>query len=514
VGRTFGAYKVFGVLGAGGFGTVYEAEHPALKGRVALKVMHPSLVSRNDLVQRFRAEARFAAGVRHPNVVQIADLGEERGVPYVTMELLRGMTLDAMLVSERKLSVVAAVDMLLPVLSAVAAMHARGVIHRDLKPENIFLSSAPDGSISPKVLDFGVAAHLDARGSVSGELVGSPSFMSPEATRSLPVDTRSDVFSLGAVLYEALTGVAAFSGNDFNAIIEAVRAARVTAPRSLRAELPPSLEAAVMMALAAKPAQRFASTVDMGHALVPYASPLARRAWQKRHGVPTASGMSRTITSPPPALGSTQPASSPPPPRVVPGAPVGEDARARVRLVPRFAELTKADIDALLMCVRWRRLLPGEVLYEENAPGESMAFIVEGAVKVFSQGQHERHEIGVRGVGSFLGEMTCLDPAPRSATVIASVPSLIGEISRDHFRALRQAVPSVASAIMREVIATMNTLLREVDEQIDRAFIKTLPPPSGDAPGTSRPPPRTHDAPDTPAPTGMDRLIAWFRGIR
>jgi eukaryotic-like serine/threonine-protein kinase len=207
-------YRIVGFLGAGGMGAVWAVEHNFLKKRFALKVLHPHLAAFAD---RMRVEAETMGRVNHPNVVHVVDFWTATdGRPCIVMELLQGRTLWDELVERKRLATNEALGIASQVLSALVATHALGVVHRDLKPENVFLHEARGYGRVPKVLDFGIArvlpgAHATAPApatlrTVTGTMVGSPAFMSPEAWDGARLDARADVYSMGVMLYVMLSG--------------------------------------------------------------------------------------------------------------------------------------------------------------------------------------------------------------------------------------------------------------------------------------------------------------------
>lgn len=213
-----GRYRVRRVLGEGGMGTVYEAEHLALGKRVAVKVLHGTLSSQPEVATRFKREARTASAVESDHIVQVFDVGrdDEHGL-FMVMELLKGQDLATFLGSRGALDPVTACGIVLQAAHALEKAHAAGIVHRDLKPANIFLSSRDDRGSTVKVLDFGIAKLVrdategSGRGLTRiGTAIGTPEYMSPEQAQGLPsVDHRSDMYSLGAVLFEAIAGVSA-----------------------------------------------------------------------------------------------------------------------------------------------------------------------------------------------------------------------------------------------------------------------------------------------------------------
>ncbi len=226
VGTTLaGKYLVKRRLGAGGMGAVYEGEHVAIGKRVAIKVIHPMFAAAPEVAERFRREARAASLVESDGIVQVFDVGDDQAVGlYMVMELLQGEDLAQRLVREQRLPVPVALDVALQAARALAKAHAAGVVHRDLKPANLFLSRREDGTLQVKILDFGISKLTRDRGAGSGDetartspqltrvggVIGTPQYMSPEQAQGLAVDARTDVWSLGSLLFEALAGRSVF----------------------------------------------------------------------------------------------------------------------------------------------------------------------------------------------------------------------------------------------------------------------------------------------------------------
>ena len=238
-GARFGAYQIVRPLGKGASGAVYEVVKSAVNRRMALKVLHRSLTQSEDDLVRFGREAVIIGALEHPNIVQVFDVGELDGYCFMTMELLEGETLEDRLRREGMLSVRELCDLFVPLMSALAAVHERGVVHRDLKPGNIFLVSRRAGVVEPKLLDFGVVKDLT--GAVGGDItkahamVGSPSYMSPEqAERAHAIDARSDQFTVGAILWECLVGRKLFDGDSLYHVLFRIAEETITPPRAPR----------------------------------------------------------------------------------------------------------------------------------------------------------------------------------------------------------------------------------------------------------------------------------------
>jgi hypothetical protein len=254
VGR-LGGFRVLRRLGAGGMGIVFEAEDPALGRRVALKVMQPARAASAEHRQRFLREARAAAALQHDHVVPIHLVGEDNGVAYIVMPLLRGETLEDRLAREGALPVAEVLRLSREAAEGLAAAHAAGQVHRDVKPANIWLE---EGTGRVKLLDFGLArtAEGDVVRTREGALLGTPAYMSPEQADGLTVTERSDLFSLGCVLYRAATGRPPFGGATVTAVLRAVADHQPAPPHEVNPAVPPPLSDFIMRLLAKSPEDR------------------------------------------------------------------------------------------------------------------------------------------------------------------------------------------------------------------------------------------------------------------
>jgi serine/threonine protein kinase/TolA-binding protein len=251
-----GRYRIIELVGEGGMGKVYLAEHVEIGKRVALKVLHPSYSRMPDLVERFRREARAASKIGHPNIVDVTDSGSTAdGSVYFVMEYLEGVELGAIIEREGAIDVARALRIATQICRALAAAHREGIIHRDLKPENIFLITRGGEADVVKVLDFGIAKTTEAeaarerRLTSPGMAMGTPEYMAPEQAAGRPADARTDIYSLGAILYEMVTGVPPYSGDNFMEILTKKATLDPPPPQSVRPELPAQVGDLVMSSM-------------------------------------------------------------------------------------------------------------------------------------------------------------------------------------------------------------------------------------------------------------------------
>jgi serine/threonine-protein kinase len=269
-----GKYRLLRLLGEGGMGVVFEAEHLRLKQNVAIKYLRPDVLAMPDAVQRFDREARAICRMRGPHVAHVLDVDADAlGRPYMVMELLRGRDLEAELQDRGALPIAEAVDWVLQACAAVAEAHAAGIVHRDLKPSNLFLAEEAGVRVL-KVLDFGISKLARDEPAVTSTAItlGTPLYMSPEQVRSSrDVDGRADIWSLGVILYELVAGEPPFLGTT-TAAIAAIVADATPRPRSVRPDVPEGLERAIVTALAKRPDDRFPNAEALAAAIVPFAS--------------------------------------------------------------------------------------------------------------------------------------------------------------------------------------------------------------------------------------------------
>lgn len=271
--RIAGKYQILRLVGEGGMGAVFEARHQHLNRRIAVKMMRTEFVAQRESVERFLREAQAATAIGHPNIVEVLDYGlAEDGAPFIVMAYLEGETLADRLYKTGRLDEKNAVATLRPIIDALQKAHERGIIHRDVKPENVFL--AREGRNERAILmDFGVSKFRvdnDTRATLTqaGAVLGTPAYMSPEQAAGRPdVTSRTDVYSMGAMLYELLTGACPFQRENYNATLAAILTENVRPPSKIVPTISPAIEAVIYCAMARDAGDRFSTMAEMQAAM-------------------------------------------------------------------------------------------------------------------------------------------------------------------------------------------------------------------------------------------------------
>ena len=303
-----GKYVVRRLIACGGMGAVYEVHHEILDQAVALKVLLPEAAEHAGAATRFINEARASARIRNEHVAQVMDVGRlEDGSAYIVLELLRGSDLARLLEERGALSIEEAVDYVLQALEAIAEAHALGIVHRDLKPANLYLAQREKGPPMVKVLDFGISKLVGFERKQHGDpvtdsraLLGSPSYMSPEQVRSSKhIDARSDIWSIGVILYRLIANKAPFDGDNLGTVLAAILENAPTPLRTHRPDVPAELERAVLRCLDRNRDTRFQSVDELAEALAPFAPAKARYSLDRIRT--TLGAASRRASTPPPA---------------------------------------------------------------------------------------------------------------------------------------------------------------------------------------------------------------------
>ena len=351
---------------------VYAAHHLLLDKPVAIKFLAPDLPRKEELFGRFLTEARAAARVDSPHVARVMDVGTlKSGLPYMVMERLDGCDLEELLAVEKRLSIGDTVDYLLQALQGLAHAHTLGVVHRDLKPANLFLAHQTDGTAIVKILDFGIAKLESAdRRTQQNQALGSPQYMSPEHVQNKPVDHRTDIWSMGIVAYELLTGRTPFEAEGIGETLAAVLQRAPKPIRALRPDVPEELDAAILRCLRQKPEDRYADVAQLARAIAPWGtgacSPLVDSIEQTlRQQLRRYSGEAIILR---PGEGRTEPTSQP---RIV-------DTRAPTVSVDRRAETLEAVTEDSFPSLRPKRRFRWVLLGALLASGGAYAAMEKG----------------------------------------------------------------------------------------------------------------------------------------
>lgn len=287
-GTRLGKYEIVRLLGSGGMGAVYEGFHTEMGKQVAIKVLSPAVAAVPGARARFLREAQLTSRVRHPNIVDVTDMGSEGGQTFLVMELLNGEDLAQRLARGGPLPIQELTDIMLPICSAIVEAHRAGVTHRDLKPQNIFLSEGPH-AVQPKILDFGISKGSDVASTgtltATGAMIGTPFYLAPEQVMDArSAGPQSDQYALGVIMYECLTGERPYESENLFAVFQQIVSGQAKPLRRRRPDLPPALEGVVLRAMSVDAGSRFPSTHDLGKALLAFASGRARLIWDATFG--------------------------------------------------------------------------------------------------------------------------------------------------------------------------------------------------------------------------------------
>jgi serine/threonine protein kinase len=403
IGKTIGGkYLVKSVIGEGGMGTVFEAEHHALGRTVAVKVLHPLQAKRPVAVKRFHQEARAAGAIGHPNICEVYDLGTlDDGSPYLVMERLRGETMADRIGREGGLPFNDVIDGMTEVLSALTAAHAKGIVHRDIKPENVFLTKRSGVAPIAKLLDFGVSKILAMSGgdeelalTRTGMVMGTPFYMSPEQARGdRDLDARVDIYGCGVMMYEMLTGRRPFRASNYNALLVQILSAQPAPARELRGDLPVGFDRVIQKSMRRARDERYQNAGEFQKDLAalkkqlagaPAMPDLARQAFPRsfapRRAAPSTGSLPTASTSK--RLRGIVPVPGTPSSVEIPVEFVGDDGEPTVQTsAPAMASLTVAydEIDT--------KVAPpnSTVLFPEDGEGANFTEVRHDALELLRE---------------------------------------------------------------------------------------------------------------------------------
>ncbi len=421
IGTTVGSYRITQKVSIGGMGTVYRAEHALIGKSAAVKVLHPELRSNQEVVQRFFNEAKATTQIKHPGIVEIFDFGYlESGDGYIVMEFLEGESLARRLETNGKMEEGEAAVLMRSMCSALGAAHAKGIIHRDLKPDNVFLCPDPEAPTGerPKLLDFGIAklnvglTSGPANATKTGAVMGTPTYMSPEQCKgTADLDARSDLYSLGCMFYEMVSGKPPFDNMTAGELIGAHLFIEPTSPKAAGAPISDAADALIMQLIAKQPAKRVQTAAELarrfaelaqGQGFTTRATPIPT----VNHKVTQASGIAPTVASDP---GLSSPRIS----AAVPNAAPAVDSQPVVQVSAQPTTLSGAASQSSSQPIVHPR---------SRAPlfaGLGAAFLIAGGAAFFMVSKGTK----TTDAGKPVQPATTTQPAPTPAPVAAPTPA-------------------------------------------------------------------------------------------
>ena len=382
--KTIGRYEILHKLGQGSMGVVYLGRDPYINRNVSIKVSRPAAdvggEKANRYRERFFVEAQSAGRLMHPNIVAIYDAGMHKDFCYITMEYIDGPPLEKFCRKDKLFSVSKVIEILIAACKALDYAHRKGVVHRDIKPSNIMFAKA--GGI--KITDFGVA-RIKSEQTISKGIVGSPSYMSPEQVKEAPVEDKSDIFSLGCVMYEMLTGQKAFSGDNYFSIMYKIINEDPQPMHEIRPKLPKIMARITGKALAKDPNQRYQSCMDFAYDLS-----VALRGIKGNQKTEKAANIVQYVHH-----------------------------------VPFFENFNKEQVKEILNASSIIRARQGKVLVTEGDIDDSFFIILSGKAAV----KKSEQDIAIISRGECFGEMSYLSGQARAATVVAKTDCILMKIS-------------------------------------------------------------------------------------
>ncbi|MBU2497580.1 MAG: protein kinase [Proteobacteria bacterium] len=417
--KTIGRYEIIGKLGQGSMGLVYLGKDPYINRNVSIKIARPASDAIGEKADRYRErfflEAQSAGRLMHPNIVAIYDAGMYKDFCYITMEYIDGPHLGKFCQKDNLLPISKVAEIIFTACKGLDYAHKKGVVHRDIKPSNIMLNRT--GGV--KITDFGIAQIKSEQTAAEG-LIGSPSYMSPEQVKEEPVDDRSDIFSLGCVLYELLTAEKAFSGENYFSIMYKITNEEPVGIREIRPELPEVLGKITRKALTKDPNQRYQTCMDLGYDL--------RVALRGLKGVAASDKIESVIDY--------------------------------VHSVPFFENFEKKQVKEILNASNILKVREGEVVVAEGEIDDSFFIILSGKAAVLKN----KKTIALIGRGECFGEMAYLSGQSRVATVAAETDCVLLKISAT---LLDKSSESMQLLFMRNFALT---LLHRLSKKINEHF--------------------------------------------
>ena len=372
--KNIGRYEIVDELGHGAMGSVFRAKDPAMDRIVALKTILTANLAGDqsgEFRQRFYREARAAGALAHPGIVPVFDVGEYEGMPYLVMEYVNGQTLAAAMKTGERLSLDRVCEIGQQIADALGYAHRNGVIHRDIKPANILMTSrAAYGDERPKITDFGVAKLTAGEITTTGQLLGTPAFMPPEQFTGAPIDGRTDLFSLGVILYWMVTGEQPFPGETMTAVSYKIVHTEPIPPAKLNPAIPAALEAVILKCLAKSPADRFQTGDELAHALAELRTNAKTSGMHSMvpEAVPVGGDSAPTSLPPKSSAASLHPAAVQPPKQAPPAKPAKPLDKKLVLIVAAVVLLVAAAAGGGIMLMHRGRPAPPPTPVANAAP--------------------------------------------------------------------------------------------------------------------------------------------------
>jgi tetratricopeptide (TPR) repeat protein/predicted Ser/Thr protein kinase len=488
--QTIGKYQVEKVLGRGGMGTVYRALDPVLHRTVALKTMIPGLADDPELKARFQREAQAAGGLRHHNIVTVYDLGEDRGQPYIAMELVEGADLEKIIQARDPMSIESKIDVIRQVCEGLGYAHRNGIVHRDVKPANIRVT--PEGEV--KIMDFGIAHLQSSTLTRSGLVLGTIHYMAPEQVEGGKVDHRADVFSVGAIAYELLSFRRPFDADILTGVMLRIMREAPDMTALPRSEYSPGLEAVVARALAKPLAERYQTLEEMRDDLERLVRGTAARLLASARSSPAAAA----ATSPriPPAEVEADVAQRT---AAIAEARAAGQLQKALTLCRRLVEAHPDDARARRLCTEVEVTIGAKEV--EQLAGMSLAYAADGdldlAVKIADRvGRMAPESARYRELVAYLDE-----EASRRATaaLVATAQEhiVLGNLDEARAAAAEALAAHPDHALAREIRDRADAVIQRRD--------RALSPPSAPPPAPPRPGPTVPDGAPTEADTARAR---------
>lgn len=409
--KTVGRYEITGKLGQGSMGVVYLGKDPYINRNVGIKISRPSADLMADKADKYRErffiEAQSAGRLMHPNIVAIYDAGMYKDFCYITMEYIDGPTLERFCHKDELLPISKVVEIIFKACNALDYAHKKEVVHRDIKPSNIMLNKSED----VRITDFGIA-QIKSEQTNSKGIIGSPSYMSPEQVKEAVIEDKSDIFSLGCVLYELLTGEKAFTGDNYFSIMYKISNEDPIPVREIRPEVPEILEKIVNKALAKHPNERYQTCMDFAYDL--------RVALRHLKGTVKSNKIADVVDY--------------------------------VHSVPFFENFNKEQVSEMLHASNIIKVRKGKVVVAEGEIDDSFFIILSGKAVV----RKNNKNIALIGRGECFGEMSYLSGASRAASVLAYTDCFLMKISAT---LLDKASESIQLLFLKNFAMTLLTRL-------------------------------------------------------